>query len=380
MLQEIVMPQLGLTMTEGAVSAWMKKPGDKVERGEILFLVQTDKVEMEVESFVTGFVDSILVEPEIVVTVGTVIATVEDGRAAKAVPPPVNPLPATVPQPSPTQEILPERVITQSVTPISPRARKLADSLGIDVALLKPSKSARITEEDVRRFQEQSASKPSRAVVAQRMASSFQSAPHFYLTTHVDVSKLVELRTGNVAGLQEKHGVKITYTDFLLQALATALRENPDVNSFWGANEVEPWSAVDIALAVQTPSALVTPVIRGADGLSIAELAKRRVSLTEKARTRRLMPDEMSGGSATLTNLGAHQIDEFHPILNPPQSAILAAGRIAKRPLVVDDEIVARFTLHLTLAVDHRVLDGMRAAEFLDRIYDLVKNPDGASL
>ena len=378
MLQEIVMPQLGLTMTEGAVSAWMKQPGDKVEKGEILFLVQTDKVEMEVESFVTGFIDSILLEPEVVVAVGTVIATVEDGRAAKAVPAPADPPPATIPEPDPVKEPALPRVITQNTAAISPRARKLADSLGIDVALLKPSKGPRITEEDVRRFQEQSAPKPSRAVVARRMADSFQSAPHFYLTTHVDVSNLVELRTRSVAALQEKHGVRVTYTDFLLQALASALRENPDVNSFWGANRVERCSAVDISLAIQTPDALVTPVIREAAGLTLTELAKRRVALTEKARARKLTPDEMRGGSATLTNLGAHQIDEFHPILNPPQSVILAAGRIARRPLVIDENVVARSTLHLTLAVDHRVLDGMRAAEFLDRIHHLLQNPDSA--
>ena len=188
MLQEIVMPQLGLTMTEGAVSAWLKKPGDRVERGEILFLVQTDKVEMEVESFVSGLLDNILVEPDVVVKVGTVIATVEDGRAAKSPAPAINLVAAPPRETIPKADVVSTKVVSKREVPISPRAKKLASSLGIDVALLTPSKGDRITEEDVRNFQEKAVAKPNRAVIAQRMTSSFHSAPHFYLTAHVDVT------------------------------------------------------------------------------------------------------------------------------------------------------------------------------------------------
>jgi pyruvate dehydrogenase E2 component (dihydrolipoamide acetyltransferase) len=373
MLQEIVMPQLGLTMTEGAVSAWLKKPGDRVERGEILFLVQTDKVEMEVESFVSGRLDNILVEPDVVVKVGTVIATVEDGRAAKS------PVPAvhlsTPPMEVTGKAAVPAKTASRGETPISPRAKKLANSLGIDVALLTPSKGDRITEEDVRNFRQKAEAKPDRTLIARRMASSFQSAPHFYLTAHVDVSSLVELREANVDSFRETHGVRITYTDFFLRALATALRETPGVNSFWGSDQVQRWETVDVSLAVQTPHGLLTPVIRGADKLTLADLAKQRVVLTEKARARRLTLKEMEGGSATLTNLGAHGIDEFHPILNPPQSIILAAGRIARRPFVVDDTIQARSSVYLTLAADHRVLDGVDAAGFLHRVREVLQDP-----
>lgn len=376
MLQKIIMPQLGLTMTEGAVSAWLKKPGDRVERGEILFLVQTDKVEMEVESFVSGLVDNILVDRDIVVKVGTVIATVEDGRSARtAAPPMVKPVVASPLEPATKPEVISTKAVTQTETPISPRARKLANSLGIDVTLLKPSKGDRITEEDVRSFHEKAVAKSDRTVIAKRMASSFQSAPHFYLTTHVDVSSLVQLRNAKIGVVEESHGVKITYTDFFLRALAIALRENPGVNSFWGSNQVEGFHSVDLSLAVQTPNGVVTPVIKGADALTLAELAKQRAALTEKARARKLTLSEMEGGSATLSNLGAYGIDEFHPILNPPQSVILATGRIEKRPIVIDDVVQARPTVHLTLAADHRVLDGVDAAEFLDRISHLLGNP-----
>ena len=179
MLQEIVMPQLGLTMTEGAVSAWLKKPGDRVERGEILFLVQTDKVEMEVESFVSGLLDNILIEPDVVVKVGTVIATVEDGRAAKSTAPAIHHVAAPPRETIPKTDVVSTKVVFKREIPISPRAKKLASSLGIDVALLTPSKGDRITEEDVRKFQEKTVAKPNRAVIAQRMTSSFHSAPAF---------------------------------------------------------------------------------------------------------------------------------------------------------------------------------------------------------
>jgi pyruvate dehydrogenase E2 component (dihydrolipoamide acetyltransferase) len=376
MLQEIVMPQLGLTMTEGAVSAWLKKPGDRVERGEILFLVQTDKVEMEVESFVSGLVDHILIEPDVVVQVGTVIAIVDDGRSPKTdrlqggEPVVAAPLEHAM-----KPQVVTTKALTQTDRPISPRARKLANSLGIDLTLLKPSKGGRITEDDVRSFQEETAAKPSRAVIAQRMVSSVQSAPHFYLTTLVDANNLVQLRNANIGLVQDSHGVKITYTDFFLRALALALREKPGINSFWGSNQVEQFRSVDVAFAVQTPHGLVTPVIKKADTLSFAELAIERSTLTERARARKLTLSEMEGGSATLSNLGAYGIDEFHPILNPPQSVMLATGRIAKRPIVIDDVVQARPTVHLTLAADHRVLDGVEAAEFLERVRNLLENP-----
>ncbi len=375
------MPQLGLTMTEGAVSAWLKKPGDRVERGEILFLVQTDKVEMEVESFVSGLVDNILIEPEVVVKVGTVIATVEDGRGAKtAAPSGVKPVVSASLEHATKPAVVTTKAVTQTDSPISPRARKLASSLGIDFTLLKPSKGGRITEEDVRSFHEKAAAKPSRSVIAQRMASSVQSAPHFYLTTHVDASNLVQLRNANIGVVQASHGVRITYTDFFLRALALALREKPGINSFWGSNQVEQFRSVDLSLAVQTPHGLLSPVIKNADTLTLAELAKERSALTERARARKLTLSEIEGGSATLSNLGAYGIDEFHPILNPPQSVILATGRIEKRPIVINDTVQARPTVHLTLAADHRVLDGADAAEFLDRIRNLLENPEGTLL
>jgi pyruvate dehydrogenase E2 component (dihydrolipoamide acetyltransferase) len=385
--QEIVMPQLGLTMTEGAVSTWMKKPGDRIERGEILFLVQTDKVEMEVESFISGVLENVLVEPEVVVKVGTVIATVEDGRPAvpKVIPEKTE---ASVAAPNGSLEPSPVAMtrVEKGRVPVSPRARKMAQALGIDLASVTPANGVRIVEEDVRQFQEKTVLKEpqpprssiprsERAVVAQRMVESFHSAPHFYLTAQADATKLVDLRMASVEILRARTGVKPTYTDFFLRALAQALSENPAVNSFWSANAVEPRSTIDLSIAVQTQNGLLTPVLRQADGLTFAELIKQRSVLVEKAATRKLSLQDLEGGSATLSNLGSHKIDEFHAILNPPQSIILATGQIAKRPWVIDDRVEARSTVFLTLSADHRVLDGVVAAAFLDRIRELLENP-----
>ena len=161
----------------------------------------------------------------------------------------------------------------------------------------------------------------------------------------------------------------------LLRALAQALSENPAVNSFWSANAVEPRSTIDLSIAVQTQHGLLTPVLRQADGLTFAELIKQRSALVEKANAGKLTLQDLEGGSATLSNLGSHKIDEFHAILNPPQSIILATGQIAKRPWVIDDRVEARSTVFLTLSADHRVLDGVVAAAFLDRIRELLENP-----
>jgi len=207
------------------------------------------------------------------------------------------------------------------------------------------------------------------------MVESFHSAPHFYLTAQADATKLVDLRMASVEILRARTGVKPTYTDFFLRALAQALSENPAVNSFWSANAVEPRSTIDLSIAVQTQNGLLTPVLRQADGLTFAELIKQRSVLVEKAATRKLSLQDLEGGSATLSNLGSHKIDEFHAILNPPQSIILATGQIAKRPWVIDDRVEARSTVFLTLSADHRVLDGVVAAAFLDRIRELLENP-----
>jgi pyruvate dehydrogenase E2 component (dihydrolipoamide acetyltransferase) len=355
-------------MTEGAVTTWLKNLGDRVEKGDLVFTVQTDKVEMEVESFGRGYLERILVQPEQMVPVGTVIATLSE------YPPGAAPLAAAATEPA-----------ESNGQPVSPRARRVAQELGVDLTAVKPATGKRITEEDVRRFHESRTpvAKPkadgdltvARKITAQRMTSSFQSAPHFYLGVEANAAELVKLRESLVQNVTTRFGVKLTYTDFFLKALAVALTEQPKVNEYWCDGGVARNQSVDVGFAAQTDNGLVVPVIRNADRLSLFDLARERGALTGKAREGRLSLADLEGGSATLSNLGHTGIDSFQAILNPPQSVILATGRIAKRPVVVGDQIQAQPTVVLNLSADHRVLDGVAAATFLARVRELIESP-----
>ena len=379
-MADIIMPQLGLTMTEGSVTTWLKKPGDRVEKGEPLFTVETDKVEMEVESTASGYLQSLLVPVGQVVSVKTVIARIGDtpepdgsGAAPTAA--------------SDRNGSIPEAAASKIAA--SPRARKLAEELGVDLQQVKASKGSRIVEDDVRKYHALSkgsapipppAAKDSRAgairkVVAERLTASFQQAPHFYLGVDVNATELVRMRTKLVDVVNQRAGVKLTYTDLFLMALAKALSEQAGVNASWRDGAIVRNSSVDVAFAAQGPETLLVPVIRNAAQLSLSEMAKHRHELTEKARAKKLALAELEGGSATLSNLGQFGMDWFQAILNPPQSVILATGRIAKRAAVVEDQVVACDMLTITIAADHRVLDGVSGARFLARVKALLEDP-----
>jgi pyruvate dehydrogenase E2 component (dihydrolipoamide acetyltransferase) len=408
----VVMPQLGLTMEEGSVVSWKKQVGDWVEKGEVLFTVETDKAEMEVESADSGYLNSIQVELGKKVRVGTVIATlgdqpgevVSEGGASS---PKVNSVAQAHPTPaleskSAAGEVSDSSAGSASVSPpatmpseefaASPRARRLAEELGIDISALRPGRGQRIVEEDVRRFQAsreetparapaaETAATPSRAsltrqIVAQRMTESFHSAPHFYLGVEANATDLVKFRDQLRSSFQPLSGLKLTYTDLFLRALVLGLKEHPQVNAYWQKDRVQPRDSIAVGFAVQTPEGLMVPVIRKADELSLFDLACQRAALREKAKAGKLSLQEMEGGSATLSNLGNFGVDWFQAILNPPQSVILATGRICKRAIVVNDSLAVCPTLVLSLSVDHRVLDGVAGANFLGRIKELIENP-----
>ncbi|HSN04294.1 MAG TPA: dihydrolipoamide acetyltransferase family protein [Nitrospira sp.] len=389
---EIVMPQLGLTMTEGAVTTWLKQPGERIEKGEMLFTVETDKVEMEVESTGTGYVSALIQAGE-VVPVGTVIATIGD-RPGETIP--LHPKAAhEAPAPSangaasPVSEPAPQSVPATSDArnfPASPRARALAKSLGIDIQQVQPGRDTRIIEEDVIRFdKERQQSEPakqksqplsaSRRITAGRTSQSFERAPHFYLGAEVNATKLVALRQDLQEISQKRTGTKLTVTDLLLKALTMALAEETAVNAYWENGSVVARDSIDVGLAVQAPSGLIVPVIREAGSLSLFDLAAKRQDVANRARSASLRAEELSGGSATLSNLGTEGVDWFQAILNPPQSVILAAGAIAKRPMVVEDRLEACDSLILTLSVDHRVLDGVAGAKFLKVIKRALESP-----
>lgn len=390
MSYEIVMPQLGLTMTEGSVSVWLKSPGEKVEKGEALFTVETDKVEMEVESAAAGYLAAIYVEPKKVVPTGTVIAVLADkpediAAVAESRRPAAAAQAATAAASAPSAPIAAERAPGETV-PVSPRARKVAKELGIDLALVTPTNGARIVEEDVRRFQSAAAAAPkpvpapvqplagARRVLAERVSRSFREAPHFYLTAEINASALVDFRE-KLKAASERAGARLTYTDLLIKAMAITVSEQPAVNTYWSDGGIVPRDSVDVAFAVDGGESLLVPVIRGLAALTLFDIARQRSDLAGKARAGKLTLPEMEGGSVTLSNLGQFGVDSFQAVLNPPQSLIVAAGRIARRPVVISDRVEACPTLTLTVSIDHRVLDGVAGARFLARLKELLENP-----
>lgn len=356
---EITVPRLGWSAEEGTFAGWLKQPGDTVASGEPLFALESDKVTMEVESLDNGILE---VAPDCPETGGTVLVGQLLGY-----------------------------LVTQSETlaprnaaklPASPRARAAAKHLGIDIAAVTPRPGAnRVTEADVLRAAPAAkpASAPSatpkpRQRIAARLEESFR-APHFYLQAELNATNLARFREELLPILEQKHDIRVSYNDLLVKAVALALRAVPQVNACWQDDAALANATADISLAVQTGDTLLVPVIRDADLRTLAEIAQERERLVTRCRRGEAKPTDFEGGSATISNLGSYGVDRFQAILNPPQSAILAVGRIAKRPVVEGDAVVARVTLPLTLSVDHRVVDGVVAAKFLQSITGLLESP-----
>ncbi len=421
MASEIFMPQLGLTMAEGTIVKWLKKVGEPVKQGEALFEVETDKVVQEVPSMEEGILAEIVVGDGGTVPVGKTIAYLTapgeslvraagngdggTGRRGDGEPSQSSVLSPQSSVLSPQSSVLaPEGWVRAS-----PAAKKLAEKLGVDYRTLRGSgPGGRIVEADVRRAAAAmpavvpaattqpfaaSAVSPSprppvapsptgrlelrgvRKVVAERMALSFSTAPHFYLTVELDASNLVAFHKQVVPAIQKRFGVEPTITDLLIKATAMALREHPEANASWIDGGIQRNATVNLGVAAAMSEGLVVPVIQGADRLSLGEITRKRKDLVERARSGRLTLPDLEGGTFTLSNLGMFGIDQFQAIVNPPQAAILAVGRIKDRVVPVDGQVGVKPTMFMTLSVDHRVMDGAEGAKFLARIVELLEQP-----
>jgi pyruvate dehydrogenase E2 component (dihydrolipoamide acetyltransferase) len=275
---------------------------------------------------------------------------------------------------------------TQSGIPISPRALRALKARGLGGARVAGSgPSGRIVEADVLRAIASSAQlggalpagslSTMRRAVAAKVTESFATVPHFYLRSEVDVTSLVQLREQNLEIIEKCCAVRPSLTDFLLRAMALALRDHPQANSIWQNGAIVQLPSIDVGMVMQVGDGLLVPILHDADGMSLAEIARQRIKLTEAVRAGKTPADIFAGGATSLTNLGKRRVDEFAPIISPPQSSMLAVGRLAERPAVFEGKLCVRQTLHLTLSVDHRVMDGVPAAEFLDRIAELLEKP-----
>ena len=267
----------------------------------------------------------------------------------------------------------------------SPRARRALRERGIDPRQVHGTgPEGRIVEADVLRAEHEAAASaprpaqgisPMRRAVAAKVTESFTTVPHFYLRAEADVSAVFEARRQFVDQVERDYGVRVSLTDLLLRALALALGDCPGANRVWRQDGIVELPTVDVGLVVQVGDGLLVPVIHGADRLGLVDLARRRQELVAAARSGRLPADALHGGATALSNLGNHRVDEFAAVISPPHSSMLAVGRAAERPAVFDGRLCARRTLHLTLSVDHRVMDGEPAAEFLDRVVDQLERP-----
>ena len=398
MITLIEMPALSSTMRRGKVVKWHKREGDFVKKGEPLFEVETDKVNVEVEALVSGFVRKILLEEGIQVTTATPIAIISDSMdedissVIEA---------SSLVSVSPGEEEAEEMERGISKPKISPLARRIAEEENIDIQTIEGTgPGGRITKQDVERALAERSQAPqvkteaeaeyeiqpqiksyedieltkTRRVIAQRLQKSKVTAPHFYVDVTADATAITRLKE-DFEKRSEKLADKTTFSDILIKIVSQSLKEFPIVNSSFLEDRVRVHGAINIGLAVAVDDGLVVPVVRNADQKSISQISNEVMELARKARNKRLLPDEYRGGTFTITNLGMYGVEGFHAIINPPESGILAVSAIIQKPVVADGEITVRPCVKLSLSVDHRVIDGSVAAQFLARIKELVEDP-----
>ncbi len=390
MAQPIIMPKLGQMTEESTVVRWLKKEGEAVAKGEPLLEIETDKAAMEVESFYDGTLLKILVQEGETVPVMQTLGYV--GEPGESVPADL----AAVPQAVAASESETgssswpdslesgsrglETPATMERIKISPRAAGLAAARGVDARRIRGSgPGGRIIERDVLAALHEgpvhnapipAAVSPTgrplsrmRRVISERLTASFTSTPHFYVTVSADMTAIERVRSE-----LEARSRQVSMTDFLVKAAAETLVEFPDCNSWTDGKKVTPHPGIHIGLAVALEDGLVVPVIRDADRLSLSQIAVITEKLVEKAKGRTLKPEEMSGSSFTISNMGMLHVENFTAIINPGESAILAIGSATPQPVAVGDRVEIRPMMKMTLSADHRLVDGALAARFVNRI------------
>jgi len=412
----IIMPKFGQMTEESAIVEWLKKEGDTVAKGDILFTVETDKSVMEVESFEAGTLLKIVVPPRVIVPVQSVvgflgkpgeaipgaaapaIASVTEGeKVGRAVPCPPRRAPSARPdsqdqritEPVPVTPPLPPPVAAApALFRISPRAAALARRSGIDPAPIHGSGPlGRVIERDVKQYLEAQGVLPSdagqiplsaaqrdlaekpivmskmRQIIAERLTQSFRDTPHFYVTVSADLTGLMAYRNELKAA-----GASYTITDFISQSVVLSLLEFPAVNSSTDGQSTRWHAQVNLGLAVTIPGGLVVPVIHNAGALTLKEISAASRRLAEKARAGKLTPDEMAGGTFTISNMGMLNVENFAAIINPGEGGILAVASALPQPVVRGGQVAIGQIMKMTLSADHRLIDGAQGAQFLNAV------------
>jgi len=373
----VVMPALEMAQETGKLLAWRKKEGERVTKGEPLLEIETDKAVVEVEAPGEGILAGITAEVGAVIPVGETIAWL----VAPGEKPPVKSAVA----PAITKQ-------DAAATPqISPKARRLAKELGVDISQIRPTgPDGTITSEDVQRVADSKGATSVAAAVpagveplsqvarlmAERTTQSWTSVPHFFLVRDVDCTELVAAQNKLSAEAEKAQRAAATITDLLIGILARVLTKHPRMNSSWTGEGIRSNPEINVSVAMAVKDGMVGAVIHKANMAKMAEISTLRRELTERARAGRLRPADITGGTFTLSNLGMYKVDAFSAIIAPPQAAILAVGSISDRVVPVEGEPGIRPMMTITLSCDHRVVDGARAAEFLTELADAIREPE----
>jgi pyruvate dehydrogenase E2 component (dihydrolipoamide acetyltransferase) len=402
---QVIMPKLSDAMTEGRLIQWLKKEGDRVQGGDVLASIETDKAEIELEAFGSGVLRKVLVEDGQTVPVGQLIGVIAEPdedisglvRAApaagapttpKAEPAPVAPAPSVAAGPA-----APPAPPEAGWVPASPIARRMAREAGIDLAQVKGSgPGGRILERDVeayvaaqaqrlggaevptgeREFEDKELSLI-RKTIAARMTQSKAPIPHFTVTVEADMGAALELRKS--LNTMDAQAEKLSINDIIIKATALALQRHPAINATYTNGQVRLFKRVHMGVAVALEDGLIVPVIRDCNRKTLGEIAREAKSLIERARSRKLRPEEYSGGTFAISNLGMYDVVEFTAVIDPAHGAILAVGAIEEKPVVLNGQVTVRQRMRLTGAFDHRIIDGAMGARFLQELKKILENP-----
>jgi pyruvate dehydrogenase E2 component (dihydrolipoamide acetyltransferase) len=386
----VVMPALEMAQETGKLLAWRKKEGERVSKGEPLLEIETDKAVVEVEAPGDGILAGITADVGAVIPVGVTIAWLvaagEKPPARTTSTAPSARASGGVERATPAAATQVTELSAASTPQISPKARRLAKELGVDITRLRGSgPEGTITTEDVQKFADaKGAAAPAGSaalsqvarLMAERTTQSWTTVPHFFLVRDVDCSVLVETQKRLAAEVEKQSAAKLTITDLLIGVTARVLAKHPRMNSSWSGDGIRSNPEINISVAMAVKDGVVGAVVHKASGLKLGEIAARRRDLTERARAGRLQPADISGGTFTISNLGMYKVDAFTAIIAAPQAAILAVGSIADRVVALEGRPAVRPMMTMTLSSDHRVVDGARAAEFLSELAEALREPE----
>ena len=438
MATKVIMPKLSPTMEEGQISRWLKKEGDKVAMGEPLAEIDTDKATMEMQALANGVLRKIIVSEGQSAPLGQLIAVIGEANediasllseappaaasapAAQKEAAPVPPPPPAPPRPAPAEQPAPPQAQAAAAGAsngrqqapaesarmiVSPLAARMAAESGLDLRSVQGSgPGGRIIKRDIEAALSQPQAAPAtqrypravepaqfqpaqiaaasayrdepatqiRQTIAKRLVTSLGPVPHFFLTTDIEMDRAAEMRRG-INALDPD--LKISINDVIIKVTAAALLQHPEVNASFQEKFVRYYEHADIGVAVAIEDGLITPVVRAADQKSLSQIAAEVRELAERARSKRLKPEEYTGATFSISNLGMFGIDEFTAVINPPEGAILAVGAMTPKPVVRDNEIVVRQMMRVTMSCDHRVIDGATGAKFLQTFKKILENP-----